>query len=63
MAEDRATTTIALVKGSTTWALSFGNETLIIPAPTAETMARRILGLPETDTAKAALAAALAVGG
>jgi len=63
MAEDRATTSIALVKGPRAWELSFGNETLFIPVPTAETMARRILGLPETDTAKAALAAAKAVGG
>ena len=62
MGKDRTTTTIALVKTSGAWELQFGNETLIIPAPVAETMARRILGLPETDIATAALAVARAAG-
>ena len=63
MSEDRATTAITWVKDATGWKLSFGNETLIIPIQVAEAMARRTLGLSETDVGKAALAAAKAAGG
>lgn len=51
-------------KDAGTFEMRWGNETLLIPAPVAEAMARTILGRPASDTtpvshiAKAALAVA-----
>lgn len=43
-------------KDAGTFEMRWGNETLLIPAPVAEAMARHILGQPISDIAKAALA-------
>lgn len=60
MAGERSTTTIRLARHDAGWEIAWGTEALIIPAPVAEAMARRILdqSAPKSDIATAALAVA-----